>query len=162
VIFTLFISPVFSAPIAISGAQDGQYEAREYIVADSVIIEQGDTLTFEAGTTVRFLQYAGIRIYGTLVAAGSSRPVIFTSSSDTSGGEPKPFDWNGISLEKGAALRMNSTKITFSTFGIDIDTNTNVLLENVVFMKNGRSNLAVDGKVIRVKDNAPFDSRFLS
>jgi hypothetical protein len=143
------------SPIPLAGAQEGVYESREYIVDDSMVVPAGDTLTFDGGTTVRFAQYAGLRVYGTLIGrGGQGGPIVFTGAADTVGGEPEPFDWNGISVKQHGHILLRKSRILYSTFGIQADSGCVVSLDSVMFNKNGTSNLS-HGRNVSIDEGKP-------
>jgi|GEM_PF-1437810 len=60
-------------------------------------VAQGTTLTVQPGTTLAFGQGAGMRVGGTLEAAGScSEPIVFTGETDRQG------FWQGVAFATGA------------------------------------------------------------
>ena len=70
-----------------------------HVVENRVYIEDGATLTIEAGATVKFKEYGSIAVgyakEGGLVAEGrASAPILFTSFQAT----PAPGDWDGFSI----------------------------------------------------------------
>ena len=64
-----------------------------YIVIDDILLQEGSTLTIEAGTTVKFLADKKFQIKGTLVARGTSSSKITFTSNETS---PSAGDWKYI------------------------------------------------------------------
>lgn len=70
-----------------------------YIVTGHVTVAEGATLTVQAGVTVRFRQYQGLFIEGTLNALGSAAlPITFTGTTEAKGW------WRGIEVtESGSA-----------------------------------------------------------
>ena len=79
---------------------------RPYRVMDSIVVEEGATLTIPAATTVYFHDKARIKVRGSLIAAGEQdRPVTLRADRlDNVAGEI-PFDlmagqWDGILLER--------------------------------------------------------------
>jgi len=64
-----------------------------YIVAGSILVNSGVTLTIQPGVTVKFDSGQSLRIDGQLVARGTeTEQIVFTSSSLT----PAPGDWLNI------------------------------------------------------------------
>ncbi len=69
-----------------------------YLVTAYVSVVSGVTLTVDPGVEVRFDQYTGLEVDGTLEALGTaSQPITFTSMSLT----PTPGWWSGISFRYG-------------------------------------------------------------
>ncbi|MCX8155476.1 MAG: FG-GAP-like repeat-containing protein [Verrucomicrobiae bacterium] len=73
-------------------------------VLQPIHVVNNAVLTIPAGTTVRFAPGAGITVsQGRLLANGTAlEPVVLTSFSDVSGGNPMPGDWQGVTLGAGA------------------------------------------------------------
>jgi hypothetical protein len=152
------------AEIPLSGEQDGLLETNEYLVTGLVAVKRGKTLSFAPGSVVRFKQYGGIVVEGTLKCAGTRpMPLVFTSCNQRSPGPDvkdaaAPFDWNGIlAVDSLSSIDIENALIKFSTFGLDIRSLlANIRLKNVVFDDNGKGNVIVAGKQLDVKDKEPF------
>jgi hypothetical protein len=158
---------LFAAPAEISftGEQDGYFESGQYIATGTITVKRGKTLTFAPGSVVRFKQFAGIIVEGTLKCVGrESQPVIFTSDNnrlkdgDVQYKIPAPFDWNGIQVADSlASLDLENVRITYSTYGLDIKSSAaQVRLKGVVFAENGRGGITIDDKQLGVIDNEEF------
>jgi len=158
---------LFAAPAEIffTGEQDGYFESGQYIATGVITVKRGKTLTFAPGSVVRFKQFAGIIVEGTLKCAGrESQPVIFTSDNnrlkdgDAQYKIPAPFDWNGIQVADSlASLDLENVRITYSTYGLDIKSSAaQVRLKGVVFAENGRGGITIDDKQLGVIDNEEF------
>ena len=79
-----------------------------YLITGTIFVRDDVTLTLEPGAILKFRQYTGLKVYGTLQANGSEgQKIIFTSCRDYEFGEAIPADtcdtpvmiWNGIYLE---------------------------------------------------------------
>ena len=158
---------LFAAPAEISftGEQDGYFESGQYVATGTITVKRGKTLTFAPGSVVRFKQFAGIIVEGTLKCVGwESQPVIFTSDNnrlkdgDAQYKIPAPFDWNGIQVADSlASLDLENVRITYSTYGLDIKSSAaQVRLKGVVFAENGRGGITIDDKQLGVIDNEEF------
>ncbi|HMN31103.1 MAG TPA: NosD domain-containing protein [Caldilineaceae bacterium] len=74
--------------------------ASPYLVTDTIVVEQGVTLTVEPGVTVLFEKDKALNILGTLHARGTvSQPITFTSALTT----PQPGDWVGLTFADGSS-----------------------------------------------------------
>lgn len=87
-----------SADTAVSGAivQNTAWSASQspYLLLVDTVIDNGATLTIEAGTTVRVSPGASLIVKrGALVAAGSQAAPIVVTSSAEAGGTAAPGDW---------------------------------------------------------------------
>jgi hypothetical protein len=157
------ISSGFSEVI-FSGDQDGYIEEGEYLATGPITVKAGKTLTFAPGCIIRFKQYAGLTVYGTLKCAGTpGKPVVFTSnnhrpSSGSQAKAPTSFDWNGIIVfDSAASIDLKYVRVVYGTFGIDVKSSaSHIALKQVVFTENGRGGLTVNGNQVEVKDNEPF------
>ncbi|MBN2188601.1 MAG: hypothetical protein JW699_04040 [Chitinispirillaceae bacterium] len=148
-------------PKALSGGLSGSFPAAEYTVAGNAVVPHRKTVSFEAGSILRFENFSGITVHGTLICKGTpSRPVIFTSINDApaSGAMPEPFDWNGIKAAPDAAhVALEHCIVTYSTYGINIEsTATPVVLTNVSFHHNGTSSFTIEKKMTQVTENLPL------
>jgi PKD repeat protein len=81
-----------------------------YIIMGEVYVQNptGAKLTIQAGTTLKFSEYAAMYIaydgYGTLVAQGTTENRITFTSANTAGYE-NPGDWNGIWFYNGTGAQ---------------------------------------------------------
>jgi hypothetical protein len=71
-----------------------------YVVTGSFTVNAGFTLRVDSGVTVRFQAGTIMYVSGSLRA----RQATFTSSKDTSLGNPQKGDWAGISPNNAAAI----------------------------------------------------------
>lgn len=68
----------------------------DIILSGNVSIDNNSILTISKNTTIFFEDNTQLRVYGTLIAEGtSSYPIVFTSSNAS----PSPDDWYGIRFE---------------------------------------------------------------
>ncbi len=58
---------------ALTGEQEGEYPARDYVVVETMKIPKGDTVTFMAGSRIFFHRNARITVFGTLQMLGVPR-----------------------------------------------------------------------------------------
>lgn len=85
-------------PISGAIASDTTWTAGT-VIADSVYVPSGRTLTIQPGTTVKFNAGKMLVIAGKIVALGTSgNPIVFTSNL----GSPTPGSWNGVELQSTA------------------------------------------------------------
>ncbi len=99
------------------------------ILAGSINIIAGKTLTIEPGVIIKMLD-GNFSIAGKLDVQGdASHPVVFTSLNDDSHGDPtkislstyiasstgnpQPGDWGGITIEPGGELSLSNTVISY-------------------------------------------------
>jgi hypothetical protein len=159
-------APAFAAQeISFSGEQDGYFESGQYVATGTIKVKRGKTLTFAPGCVIRFKQFAGIVVEGTLKCVGwPSQPVVFTSdnnrpkSDDTQYKIPAPFDWNGITVtDSAASVYFEYVRIAYSTYGLDVkSTASRITLKGVVFSENGRGGITIEEKQLGVIDNEQF------
>jgi hypothetical protein len=144
----------------LSGEISGNYPAAEYTVSGNAVVPLKKTLSLAAGSILRFENFSGITVRGTLVCKGTpSRPVLFTSINDdqNSGTGPEPFDWNGIKAAPEAqGVTMEHCVVTYSTFGVNIESEaTPVTMINVSFHHNGSASVTREKKMMPVSENIP-------
>ena len=97
-----------------------------YIVNETIIIQEGATLTIEPGVIVKFEQ-TGLIVRGELSATGAKEnPVVFTSIHDNarggqsapwSSGNPAPGDWGAIKIEPNGQANLNYAVINYGGNG---------------------------------------------
>ncbi len=93
------------------------------LVTSDVTIDNGATLTIEAGVTVRFQSGRRLTVHnGALKALGSAAaPVFFTSWRDNGTEVPAPGDWDGLEFRDGtldAATLLQNAKIMYGSTSI--------------------------------------------
>jgi hypothetical protein len=175
VLSLLFIAfaggPLISAhpQTVLTGKVSGDHPAAEYALRGDVRVLSGKTLSFAAGSILRFESFSGITVQGTLVCKGTpGQPVLFTSANDVpnTGTAPEAFDWNGIKVTPEATAEASSAEasgitleqcvIAYSTFGLNIEsTVTPVSLTNVTFHHNGSASFTCGKKMMPITENIP-------
>jgi len=151
------------APDTIAGQLPDTVRAhiKPYLVSGDIEVPSGKTVIIEPGTTFLFKGLTGLHVQGKLLAQGSKeRPIIFTSENDrgvdsSRSAYPNPYDWNGIYLHSDATgTVMQYCKVLYSVYGIVSETKY-IRLDPIICLRNGKSNLVIDGKLKPVTD-APF------
>lgn len=142
----------------LTGELSGNYPAGEYIVSGNIHVLPKTTLTFDPGSTLRFENYTGIVVRGELICKGTSlKPVVFSSSRDVPSTRtmPEAFDWNGIKVTSEAdAITLENCVISYSTFGLNIESNaTPVSIKEVKFNNNGSASLTREKRMLPVTEN---------
>lgn len=89
--------------------EDARFTAeRPYLIYDSLRVNQGSTLTLEAGTRLYFNEGAELQVYGTVVAVGEgSAPIVFRGARTDHMFSYLPYDkltaqWGGITLHESS------------------------------------------------------------
>ncbi len=97
---------------------------RPYLVYNEAIVDSGQTLTIEAGTTVYFHKNAGLIVKGTLKVAGTfTEPVEFKGDRLESAYSDIPDQWNGIILYSGSLNnKINYARIKNANIGLQVGT----------------------------------------
>lgn len=96
-----------------------------YLVNGTVTVASGAKLTIEPGAVVKFATAVGLKVSGTLQAAGlPEAPIIFTSAKDdTNGGDtnndgtttvPASGDWNGVEALSGGTANLSSAQVLYA------------------------------------------------
>jgi parallel beta-helix repeat protein len=96
-----------------------------YVIASTVTVGAGATLTIEAGAVVKFQNGQGLQVYGTLNVAGTvDNPVYFTDYRDDSvggdtngdGSETTPSGgwWGGIRVEDGGSAAIDYAEVRYA------------------------------------------------
>jgi len=97
-----------------------------YVVEGSVFFRDGDTLTIEPGTVIKFIAGYSRTFRGTIIAEGTSaEPIVFTSihddsiagDTDNDGGAtaPQAGDWGGVSA--GGGSRFSYCRFSYGGLG---------------------------------------------
>jgi hypothetical protein len=150
-----------SAQVSLAGEVSGSYQAGEYFISGDVVVLHGTTLSFAPGSVVRFAEYTGITVHGSLVCKGTpQRPIIFTSANDKPHTRtlPEAFDWNGIKVSfEAEGVSLEYCTFAYSTFGLNIESNaTPVSMKSVSFIHSGTVSLTRGKKMVPVQETAPI------
>jgi parallel beta-helix repeat protein len=119
-----------AAATAVSGQQSGTWTLANspYYVEGNVYIEDGQTLTIEAGVEVYVNGTYEILVNGTLLADGTeANPILITSNQSV----PSTGDWLGIKINRVLIPLVNGqadflyTNISYAEVGINITASNN-------------------------------------
>jgi hypothetical protein len=131
---------------------------RPYLVIGDIEVSANKTVAIEPGSVFLFKNFTGIHILGTLTAKGTKlRPIIFTSENDrlvnpASILYPNPYDWNGMYIySSGVGSTLSNCNVFYSVYGIVSETKF-IRLDAVCLRFNGKSNLVIEGKLLKVAD----------
>lgn len=95
--------------------------ARPYAVADTLIVNEGCTLTLEKGTKVYFENDAVMFVLGRVVAEGDTSELVeFTSARFDGIYAEVPGQWQGIYFLEGSSGDLNHTKISNAIVGTNV------------------------------------------
>ena len=97
---------------------------RPYLVYNETLVDSGQTLTIESGTTVYFHKNAGLKVKGTLKILGTfEEPVEFKGDRLEPAFNDVPGQWNGIILYSGSHNnKINYAKIKNANIGLQVGT----------------------------------------
>jgi hypothetical protein len=134
-----------------------------WIITNNIIIEKDQKTIIKPGCIFLFKPFTGLEVIGSLVVEGSkTHRVIFTSVNDslynkTSTQEPKPFEWNGIQIHTEANNTILSNfMLSYSVYGIQSKI-PDIKIYRGYFRENGQFNFTVEGRIIYVENNYPFN-----
>ena len=88
------------------------------LVTDIVTINEGATLTIEAGTVVLFNYSLRVQNYGSLYIAGNSANRVTLTSFYETNGTPYRGDWYGITAEDGSFTSIRFADIRYVVLGL--------------------------------------------
>jgi len=132
---------------------DTTWPAGTYHVVSNVAVNNGVTLTIQAGAVVKFDPGTELKVYGKLDANGTSvSPVVFASRDDNthgesvagSDGDPNPGDWKGVYLPGSSSYtgigEFDYVRIRYggASAGI-VDANVYYYLSDSGYFRNGIS-----------------------
>jgi hypothetical protein len=97
---------------------------RPYLVYNEALVDSGQTLTIESGTTVYFHKNAGLKVKGILKALGTfNEPIEFKGDRLEPSFNDTPDQWNGIILYSGSHNnKINFAKIKNANIGLQVGT----------------------------------------
>ncbi len=104
-----------------------------YIVTGDIIVDNGTSLTIEAGVTVKFDGHYSLIVNGTLNATGTTgQPILFTSNQSS----PGKGDWHRIRLQ-GTNNTIDYCEISYGNYPLYImGENTNNNISNCMIHNN--------------------------
>lgn len=162
--------------VPLNGEQCGEYSTAEYIVSKTIVIPLGKTMTIESGSIIRFKQFTGIKVEGTLICKNSpGNSTLFTSKDQESEVKidlfgdtiqmyntgqmdaPVQNQWNGINICITGSAMLENVRIENSVYGIKIDKDTSKMKFEGLSFWNNDQDFSVEGTSIEVDHNKPFD-----
>lgn len=134
-----------------------------WLITDNIVVEKGYKTVIKPGCIFLFKPFTGLDVQGSLSVEGSkTHRVIFTSVNDslynkTSTQKPGPFEWNGIQIHTEASNTILSNfMLSYSVYGIQSKV-PNIKIYRGYFRENGQFNFTVEGRIIYVENNYPFN-----
>jgi len=168
-IFVLFVCYFISGTvwsIEIGGPQAGIWTRNEspYIITSDIIVPTGMTLSIESGVVVKFADYYGIKVNGTLKALGIVRErIVFTSIHDKEFGVtdqpttilPSNRDWAGIEFtpSSGNTSELDHCIIRYTDKAI-LSNYANPSLTNIIIVDCNAHNLNINGQNISIREGS--------
>ena len=161
-LISLFPLLVFSETI-LNGEQWGTYSDDEYKVTGDIIIPKGKTMIIEAGAIVRFDQFTGIIVRGTLKCNSkySIRTLLtsntFQGSMESDTIEINFSQWNGIEVEVGGAIHFESVNVVNSVYGIKAHKQySTIIMKNILF-ENNEQNFTIGDIMVPIENYREFN-----
>jgi hypothetical protein len=148
----------------LSGEIKGAFPRDNYIISSDLSVKFGDTLSFEAGSELRFKPNTGLTIRGVLLALGKvDNPIILTSSQEQAARSPvKNTDsirtWKGIDFSASKVMsHLSYCLFCFCDSALVIkNTFQKIDIDHVVFHKNKCTNLVWAGKTLETIDDVEY------
>lgn len=128
-------------------SQNYAFSAGTYKISTGLSVSANTTLTFDAGTILKFTNSGSLTIQGNLLANGTNaNKVVFTSIKDDSyGGDtnndssattPAKADWSQVHIENATATSSLAHSVfSYGTTGLKL-TNSAATIDNVLFKAN--------------------------
>ncbi len=128
---------------------------RPIAIYDSLVVKPGATLTISPGTTLLFASDAGVKVEGTLVAAGTlEEPIVFRGNRYDDMFKNQPYDriddqWQGIEFTSSSyGNRLDHCDIHSGNYGIVCDSadlsKEKLKIENSIIHNMRRNALTID------------------
>jgi len=97
---------------------------RPYLIYNEALVDSGQTLTIQPGSTVYFHKNAGLKVKGTLKVLGTfEEPIEFKGDRLEPSFNETPDQWNGIILYSGSHNnKINYAKIKNANIGLQVGT----------------------------------------
>ena len=120
---------------------------RPYLVYNEALVDSGQTLIIEAGTTVYFHKNSGLKVKGTLKVMGTfEEPVEFRGDRLEPAYSDLPDQWNGILLYSGSHNnKINYAKIKNANIGLQVGTIEHVGYASVELSNTRIENMSWSG-----------------
>ncbi len=91
------------------------------LVTNDVRVSSDVELTIEPGTVIHFVSGLGLIVNGSLQANGTAEaPIQFSSASDTLGGAPNVWSWEGIRVNGPAVSQFHHSQIRYASYCVQV------------------------------------------
>jgi hypothetical protein len=134
-----------------------------WVITNNIIVEKDQETIIKPGCVFLFKPFTGLEVLGSLIVEGSkTHRVVFTSVNDslynkTSTQKPGPFEWNGIQIHTEANnVRLSNFMLSYSVYGIQ-SKKSDIKIYRGYFRENGQFNFTIEGRIIYVENNYPFN-----
>lgn len=105
------------------------------IIFGRLTVDQGKTLNIKKGTKIYFSKNSGLHITKNShlnIEGDLGNEVVFRGIRNDARYDTLPKNWNGISLEPNASIKMNYGKIFGGTRGLSLNNNASAMVENSI------------------------------
>ncbi|WP_444935800.1 right-handed parallel beta-helix repeat-containing protein [Microbulbifer sp. JMSA004] len=120
---------------------DTSLAAGSYIVVDDINVNNGVSLTLEAGAILVFPAGHSLTVEGDLVVSGSSsQPVLFTSEAEY----PVAGDWQGIVVASGGSVSIDNAYIQYAEIAVSATSPSAFSITNSIITDFSESGISIN------------------
>ncbi|WP_444944680.1 right-handed parallel beta-helix repeat-containing protein [Microbulbifer sp. ZKSA006] len=134
-------SPVYDYLLRFDIDSDTNLVAGSYSVVDDINVNNGVSLTLEAGAKLVFAAGYSLVVEGDLVVSGSSSlPVLFTSEAQY----PVSGDWQGIVVTSGGSVNIDNAYIRYAETAVSATSPTAFSVTNSIITDFSESGISIN------------------
>lgn len=112
---------------------------KSYIITESIAVPEGVSITIKPGTILKFSQYTGLIVSGTINAIGTKDSLIVFTKRD------QDYNWQGVYIGTGAfnanyiKFEYAGTKKSGAGYIFELDNSNQVFISNSLFLNSSNA-----------------------